>query len=80
MVIIRSKKKLNEPGVFLAQVDFPRHRRGAKGLSHFRWLRNSPSEPFHVRIPENAQAALAKISIRSKNRQFHFYIYIADYL
>jgi len=32
----------------------------------------SPAECFRVRLPENAQAALAKISIRSNNRQIHF--------
>ena len=69
-------------------VDFSRSGRffNAKGLSHFRRLRNSPvgasapgraqtsspSECFRVRIPENAQAALAKTSIRSKYRQIHF--------
>jgi len=56
----------------------------AKGLSHFRRLWNSPvgatapgraqtsspSECFRVRIPENAQAALAKTFIRSKTARF----------
>jgi hypothetical protein len=71
--------------VFSLKVDFAPLGH-AKGLSYFRRLRNSPvgatvpgraqtsspSECFRVRIPENTQAALAKISIRCENRQGSF--------
>jgi len=65
---------------FLAQVGFPRLRRGAKGLAFSRQLRNSPvgsrqdglkharcPNVLRIRIPSFTQAALAKTSIRSKN-------------
>jgi len=70
--------------VFSLKVDFAL--RAAKGLSHFRRLRNS-SHLFYqmllnilavpvlslrsTGIPSNAQAALAKIDIRSQIRQIH---------
>jgi len=43
----------------------------ARRLSPGRAQTCSLSEPFHVRIPLTAQAALAKTSIRSKIRQIH---------
>ncbi len=78
--------RLNATGKFPAQVDFALW--AAKGLAYFRWLLNSllglylgartasPSRYCQallgIGIPENTQAALAKISIRGSTCRWHF--------